>query len=51
MPAHGTSALDLPSGVRATARDGVVTFGRTPKGVREGGRAIGDENTRGEAPT
>jgi tRNA(Ile)-lysidine synthase len=30
MPAHGTSALDLPSGVRATARDGVVSFGRTP---------------------
>ena len=51
MPTHGTSALDLPSGVRATARDGVVTFGRTPKGVREGGRATGNENTRGEAPT
>jgi tRNA(Ile)-lysidine synthase len=30
MPAHGTSALDLPSGVRATVHDGVVTFGRTP---------------------
>ena len=30
MPAHGTSALDLPSGVRATARDGVVAFGPTP---------------------
>jgi tRNA(Ile)-lysidine synthase len=32
MPVHGTSALDLPSGVRATARGGVLTFGRTPKG-------------------
>ena len=51
MPARGTAALDLPSGVRATARDGLVTFGRTPKGVREGARAPGDENTRGEAPT
>ncbi|HTU97341.1 MAG TPA: tRNA lysidine(34) synthetase TilS [Solirubrobacteraceae bacterium] len=30
MPPHGTSALDLPSGVRATARNGVVTFARTP---------------------
>jgi len=51
MPVHGTSALDLPSGVRATARDGVVTFGRTPKGVRDGGRGHGDEKTRGEAPS
>jgi tRNA(Ile)-lysidine synthase len=51
MPAHGTSALDLPSGVRATARDGVVTFGRTPKGGRERGPLTGDEKTRGEAPT
>ncbi len=30
MPVHGTSALDLPSRVRATARNGVVTFGLTP---------------------
>ena len=37
MPLHGTSALDLPSGVRATARGGVLTFGRTPKGGREHG--------------
>ncbi|MGZ4294164.1 MAG: tRNA lysidine(34) synthetase TilS [Solirubrobacteraceae bacterium] len=51
MPAHGTSALDLPSGVRATVRDGVLTLGRTPKGVRGDGRADGDEKTRGEAPT
>jgi hypothetical protein len=51
MPAHGTSALDLPSGVRASARDGVITFGRTPKGGRERGRSDGDEKTRGEAPT
>jgi tRNA(Ile)-lysidine synthase len=51
MPAHGTSALDLPSGIRATARDGVVTFGRTPKGVRGGGRSDGDDKPRGEAPT
>ncbi len=51
MPAHGTSALDLPSGVRASARDGVITFGRTPKGGRERGRRDGDEKTRGEAPT
>jgi tRNA(Ile)-lysidine synthase len=51
MPVRGTSALDLPSGVRATATDGVLTFGRTPKGVRERGRPDGDEKTRGEAPT
>ena len=51
MPTHGTSALDLPSGVRATARNGVVTFERTPKGVRQQGRADGDETTGGEAPT
>jgi tRNA(Ile)-lysidine synthase len=30
MRATGTCALDLPSGVRATARRGVVTFSRTP---------------------
>jgi tRNA(Ile)-lysidine synthase len=51
MPVRGTSALDLPSGVRATATGGVVTFGRTPKGVRERGGSDGDEKTRGEAPT
>ncbi|HEY6524123.1 MAG TPA: tRNA lysidine(34) synthetase TilS [Solirubrobacteraceae bacterium] len=51
MPAHGTSALDLPSGVRASARNGVITFGRTPKGGRERGLSEGDEKTRGEAPT
>jgi tRNA(Ile)-lysidine synthase len=51
MPEHGTSALDLPSGVRATVREGVVTFERTPKGVRQHGRSDGDEKTRGEAPT
>jgi hypothetical protein len=51
MPAHGVSALDLPSGVRATARDGVLTFGRTPKGGREHGRSDGDEKTTGKAPT
>jgi tRNA(Ile)-lysidine synthase len=51
MGPHGTSALDLPSGVRATARNGVVTFGRTPKGVRQQGRSEGDEKSRGEAPT
>jgi tRNA(Ile)-lysidine synthase len=28
---HGTASLDLPHGVRATARDGVVRFGRTPR--------------------
>ena len=33
------SALDLPSGVRATARDGVVTFGRTPGAGSEHARA------------
>jgi tRNA(Ile)-lysidine synthase len=27
----GTAALDLPHGVRATARGGVLTFGRTPQ--------------------
>lgn len=30
MPQRGRSALDLPSGVRATAVDGTVRFGRTP---------------------
>ncbi|HEX3975336.1 MAG TPA: tRNA lysidine(34) synthetase TilS [Solirubrobacteraceae bacterium] len=51
MPAHGTCALDLPSGVRATVHNGVITFGRTPKGGRQRGLAAGDEKTRGEAPT
>jgi tRNA(Ile)-lysidine synthase len=27
---HGTAALDLPAGVRAVARRGVLTFTRTP---------------------
>jgi tRNA(Ile)-lysidine synthase len=30
MSDTGTAALDLPHGVRATARAGIVTFGRTP---------------------
>ncbi len=30
MNDHGTAALDLPGGVRATARRGVVAFARTP---------------------
>jgi tRNA(Ile)-lysidine synthase len=30
MRKHGTAALDLPSGVRATARSGVVSFAPTP---------------------
>jgi tRNA(Ile)-lysidine synthase len=30
MADRGSSALDLPAGVRATARNGVVRFGRTP---------------------
>jgi tRNA(Ile)-lysidine synthase len=51
MPAHGTSALDLPSGVRATVRDGLLTFGRTPEGGRQRGRSDGDEKPRGGAPT
>jgi tRNA(Ile)-lysidine synthase len=51
MPEHGSSALDLPSGIRATARNGVVTFGRTPQGGRDHGRSDGDEKPRGEAPT
>jgi tRNA(Ile)-lysidine synthase len=51
MPEHGTSALDLPSGVRVTVHNGVITFGRTPKGGREQGRSNGDEKTRGEAPS
>jgi tRNA(Ile)-lysidine synthase len=51
MPAHGISALDLPSGVRATVCDGLLTFGRTPKGGRQRGRSDGDETTGGEAPT
>jgi tRNA(Ile)-lysidine synthase len=28
---RGTASLDLPHGVRATVRDGVVRFGRTPR--------------------
>jgi hypothetical protein len=28
---HGTAALDLPHGIRATATDGVLRFGRTPR--------------------
>jgi tRNA(Ile)-lysidine synthase len=28
---HGTASLDLPHGARATARDGVIRFGRTPR--------------------
>jgi len=51
MPVHGTSALDLPSGVRATARDGVLTFSRTPELGRRHGRSDGDETPRGEAPS
>jgi tRNA(Ile)-lysidine synthase len=31
MSDTGTAALDLPHGVRATARAGVVSFGRTPR--------------------
>ena len=50
MPAHGTSALDLPSGVRATARDGVVTFGRTPKGGRERGRGTATKKQGAKPP-
>ncbi len=30
MPDRGRAALDLPSGVRATAEGGIVRFGRTP---------------------
>jgi tRNA(Ile)-lysidine synthase len=51
MPVSGASALDLPSGVRATARDGLLTFGRTPKGGRGSGGERGDDTTRGAAPT
>jgi tRNA(Ile)-lysidine synthase len=51
MPAHGTAALDLPSGVRATVRDGLLTFGRTPELGRRHGRSDGDEKPGGEAPT
>ncbi len=51
LPVHGTSALDLPSGVRATARDGVLTFSRTPELGRRHGRSDGDEKPRGEAPS
>ncbi len=29
---HGSAALDLPHGVRANVRNGVLTFGRTPRG-------------------
>jgi tRNA(Ile)-lysidine synthase len=31
MSDHGRAALDLPQGIRATAVDGVVRFGRTPR--------------------
>jgi tRNA(Ile)-lysidine synthase len=37
---HGTAALDLPGGVRATVRRGLVTFAPTPR--RLSGRAPGD---------
>jgi tRNA(Ile)-lysidine synthase len=36
---HGCAHLDLPFGVRATARDGVLSFGETPELVRGGGAA------------
>ena len=50
MPIQGSSALDLPSGVRATASDGMLTFGRTPEGGRQHGAAAGDEKTMGASP-
>ena len=28
---HGPASLDLPHGVRATAQDGMLRFGRTPR--------------------
>ncbi len=43
LSGHGTAALDLPHGVRANVRDGVLTFGRTPEGVRK--RAPGPSAT------
>jgi hypoxanthine phosphoribosyltransferase len=36
LPDHGTSALDLPSGVRAIAQAGVLRFERTPHAARAG---------------
>jgi tRNA(Ile)-lysidine synthase len=50
MPAHGSSALDLPSGVRATAVDGVITFGRTPKGGRQRGRSTATKKQGAQPP-
>jgi tRNA(Ile)-lysidine synthase len=41
----GTASLDLPSGIRATARRGTVSFGRTPSGARErGGEGDAEQN-------
>ncbi|HEY5429189.1 MAG TPA: tRNA lysidine(34) synthetase TilS [Solirubrobacteraceae bacterium] len=51
MAPRGFAALDLPGGVRATARDGTVRFGRTPTGGRRGRPGSGDGKTRGAAPT
>ena len=51
---HGTASLDLPHGVRATAHDGVLRFGRTPRPIdwtRERRRSDrGDPGPRRRAP-
>jgi tRNA(Ile)-lysidine synthase len=48
---HGTAALDLPHGVRATVTGGVLRFGRTPAG-RLGQAPVGEAGGRAgrEAP-
>jgi tRNA(Ile)-lysidine synthase len=51
MAERGTAALDLPSGVRATAESGLVRFGRTPKGVRDERSGPSDGKTKGRSPT
>jgi tRNA(Ile)-lysidine synthase len=51
MAERGTAALDLPSGVRATAESGLVRFGRTPKGGRDERPGPGDGKTKGRSPT
>jgi tRNA(Ile)-lysidine synthase len=48
---HGIAALDLPHGVRATVRGGLLTFGRTPRGRAQAPPAPkATEKTGREAP-
>jgi tRNA(Ile)-lysidine synthase len=51
LPVNGRAALDLPTGVRATVDQGLLTMGRTPKGGRGRRPSPGTETTRAQAPT